>query len=156
MSERSGYADLLRYWGPVVAWMFVISTLSGDPFSASNTNRYIDPVLRYFFPDLSPAGFVLAHTVIRKTAHLTEFFILGCLGYWAMRRGRLPAWSLGRAAAALLLAMGFSLLDEFHQAFVPTRTASIIDSAVDSTGALLSQLVIYLRHTWHRPSGPSA
>src|SRR4029077_15251546 len=78
VSKRAAL-EVALYWGVVVAWMTVISLLSTEPFSAQNTHRYIDPVLRYCFPHLTQNQFLLAHTVIRKAAHVTEFFILGCL-----------------------------------------------------------------------------
>jgi VanZ family protein len=137
---------VIGYWAVVAAWMVCISTLSTDPFSASNTNRYIDPLLRFFFPHLHPAGFVFAHTVIRKTAHVTEFFILGSLLYWACRRGRFPRWRAVWMVQALSVALMYSLVDEFHQVFVPTRTPSLVDSGIDSLGAGASQVFIYLRH----------
>jgi VanZ family protein len=137
--------ELVRYWGVVGAWMLVITLLSSDPFSASNTNRYIDPVLRYFFPELTPAGFVLAHSVIRKAAHLFEFAVLGALSYWASRRGRPPRWRARWALQALIIAGGFALIDEAHQRFVASRTGSLLDSAIDFAGAALAQAAIYLR-----------
>lgn len=137
--------DLLKYWGTVAAWMGVISAMSADPFSATNTHRYIDPVLRFFFPDLTPAGFVLAHSIIRKTAHFVEFFILGALSYWASRRGRQPAWRPRWAVQALAIAGVFALVDEGHQRFVASRTASLADSMIDFCGAAASQAAIYLR-----------
>jgi len=124
--------------------MIVISTLSGEGFSAENTNRYLDPFLRYFFPKLGPSGFVLAHSVVRKSAHMTEFFILGALAYWASRRGRRSHWRLRWAVQAMLLAIVYALLDETHQMFVPNRTGSYLDSVIDCVGALVSQVVIYL------------
>jgi VanZ family protein len=130
----------------VLLWMAVISGLSGEPFSARNTHKYIDPILRFLFPDLGPSGFVVAHTVIRKTAHFVEFFILGCLAFWASRRGRQPHWRGVWAAQSLALAVLWALLDEAHQSFVADRTASLADSGVDSLGAAVSQLLIYLRH----------
>lgn len=136
----------MRYWAPVVLWLLVISTLSGDPFSASNTHRYLDPVLRFLFPDITPAGFVLAHTVVRKAAHFVEFFILGSLLYWALRRGRPPAWRTRTALLALFMAALYALADEARQAFVPSRTSSLLDSGTDTLGAAVSQMVIYLRH----------
>lgn len=146
--------ELLRYWLPVAGWMLCISMFSGDPFSAANTHHYIDPILNFFFPELSPAGFALAHTIVRKLAHFTEFFILGWLSYGALRRNRRPAWQLGLALRAALLAAAFSLVDELHQAFVPSRTPSILDSAIDASGAATAQLVRYLRDrlsaTWKR------
>lgn len=138
--------QMIQYWGVVVAWMAVISLFSTEPFSAANTNRYLDPILRFIIPDLSPAGFTFAHTIIRKSAHFSEFFVLGCLAYWAARRGRLPPWQWSWMLQALLLAMLYSLADEAHQMFVPNRTASLTDSGVDSLGAIVSQVVIYFRH----------
>lgn len=142
-ADRITPTELVKYWGVVAAWMVVISTLSGEPFSAQNTNRYLDPILRFFFPGLTPPGFVLAHSVIRKTAHFVEFFILGGLGFWAARRGREPRWRLGWMLQAVGLAIGYALLDEAHQALEPNRTASLVDSGIDILGALASQGLIY-------------
>ena len=144
--SKTSPRPIIGYWGVVIAWMAVISMFSTELFSAANTNRYIDPVLRFFFPHLRPADFVFAHTVIRKTAHLTEFFILGSLLYWACRRGRWPRWRAVWMLQALAVAVLYSLIDEFHQAFVPSRTPSLADSGIDSLGAALSQAFVYLRH----------
>ncbi len=140
--------ELLRYWGFVVLWMVFISTLSGEGFSAANTHRYVDPLLRYFFPNLTPAGFVLAHGLIRKAAHLTEFFILGLLAFWAARRGRSSRWRWQWAVQALLLGAVYALADETHQMFVPNRTGSYLDSLIDCGGVLASQAWIYWRRGW--------
>ena len=142
----------LGYWGVVAAWMVVISTLSTEPFSAANTNRYLDPILRYFFPHLTAAGFALAHFIVRKSAHFIEFFVLGSLIYWACRRGRPPLWRSTWMLQALGLAVLYALADEAHQAFVPNRTASLMDSGIDSLGAAASQLIIFLRSLWRRRS----
>lgn len=153
--KRTAWSELLRYWGIVVLWMIFISTLSGEGFSAANTNRYLDPVLRYFFPQLTPAGFVLAHGLIRKTAHFTEFFILGLLAYWAARRGRSPRWRWQWARQAVLLGAAYALADETHQMFVPNRTGSYLDSLIDCGGTLASQAWIYWRWGWStRGSSP--
>lgn len=128
--------------------MACISAFSTDPFSAQNTHRYIDPVLRWLFPDLTPAGFVLAHTIVRKTAHFTEFFILATLVFWASRRGRPLRWHWAWSAQALVLSGAWALLDELHQAFVISRTASLWDSGIDTLGALASQCVLYARARW--------
>ncbi|HVM98536.1 MAG TPA: VanZ family protein [Candidatus Acidoferrales bacterium] len=143
---RQERLSILGHWGVVALWMLVISTLSGEPFSAQNTNEYIDPVLRFLFPHFSVAELLAAHTVIRKTAHLTEFFILGTLTYWASRRGRQPAWRARWMLQSIILAGCYALLDEAHQMFVPDRTPSLWDSGIDSLGAAISQVVIYLRH----------
>ncbi len=138
-----------RYWAPVVIWILVISTMSGDPFSAQNTHRFIDPFLRYLFPAITPEEFRLAHFWIRKAAHFGEFFVLGGLAFVAWRRGRRPSWRPRWALQALALVVLCALGDELHQAFVPTRGPSLIDSGIDSLGGLASQVAIFV---WYRVS----
>jgi VanZ family protein len=35
------------------------------------------------------------------------------------------------------------LTDEYHQSFVPGRTASLVDSGIDTAGALLALVLLY-------------
>jgi len=49
--------------------------------------------------------------------------------------------------SALFIAAGYSVLDEFHQSFVASRTASAYDSLLDSTGAFFALGVLWL---WFR------
>jgi VanZ family protein len=130
--------------------MGVISFMSTEPFSAANTHHYLDPILRFLFPHIRPGDFVFWHSVIRKSAHFIEFFVLGSLAFWACRRGRTPRWRAAWMAQALAVAMLYALVDEAHQAFVPNRTASLVDSGIDSLGAVASQLCIYLRSLFAR------
>lgn len=130
--------------------MGCIAAFSTDPFSAQNTHRFIDPVLRWLFPGLGPTGFALAHTVIRKSAHFLEFFVLGALVFWAFRRGRSPRWRWAWSIQAVFLSGSWALVDELHQAFVVSRTASLWDSMLDTLGAVASQVTIYLRHRAQR------
>ncbi len=153
---RQRSKEFAYYWGTVCAWLLLISALSTDPFSAQNTHRYIDPILRWLFPELSPAGFAVAHTIIRKSGHFTEFFILGLLVFWALRRGRQPAWQWSWCVQAVAFCCGWALLDELHQSFVLTRTASLADSAIDSLGAAASQVLIWFRRTFPRLRSPNA
>ncbi|MCC6766503.1 MAG: VanZ family protein [Deltaproteobacteria bacterium] len=125
---------------PVVAWAAFISWFSTDAFSARSTNSYIDPVLRFFFGELTPAGFRLAHSIIRKSAHLTEYAILGGLICRAMTE---PGARISRAVAlrAVACCAAYALLDEAHQALVPSRTGSGVDVLIDTTGAALGTLI---------------
>ncbi len=116
--------------------MAVISGLSTDAFSAQETGRFLLPVLRWFLPKASPATLDLLHSVVRKGAHLTEFASLALLWYRALDWRR-SGWQITAALTALVLAAGFGALDEAHQMFVPSRTASIVDVGWDSLGAAL-------------------
>lgn len=86
---------------------------------------------------------------VRKTAHATEYAVLGFLvmGYCrcaqdAKKRGyneetkykkMLPAWIFGTVYAAT---------DEFHQLFVPGRSGQVSDVMLDSAGVFLGVLVL--------------
>jgi VanZ family protein len=47
----------------------------------------------------------------------------------------------GRPYTAFALCVFYALLDEGHQIFVPDRTPSFYDVALDSTGALFSRFL---------------
>ncbi|MEB2285670.1 MAG: hypothetical protein B6D46_08925 [Polyangiaceae bacterium UTPRO1] len=136
----SAWAAAAKRWLPVFLWAAFISWFSSDAFSARSTNSYIDPVLRSLFGDLTPAGFRLAHSVIRKSAHLIEYAILGGLIYRAISA---PSAPFSRAAAlrALAYCAAYAVLDEAHQAFVPSRTGSGVDVLIDTAGAAFGTLV---------------
>jgi VanZ family protein len=117
----------LAEWLPVVVWGTVIFTLSTSAFSATNTARIIDPILLWLHPSLSGASLLMAHALVRKCAHFTEYGVLYCL----LVRGPMA----GRPYLALMLCAAYALCDEGHQIFVPGRTPSLYDVALDTTGA---------------------
>jgi VanZ family protein len=137
----------LGRWWPALAWAVVISLFSTGLFTSENTGRIIIPLLQWLFPGLPPETLALMHHVIRKCAHFAEYFILGLLilrGIRAGRHGTRPAW----AAVAILLVAGYAALDEFHQSFVPGRTAAISDVLLDTTGGVTAQAVAALAALW--------
>ena len=136
----------LRYWLVVALWMALISYLSTDAFSATNTHLYVDPLLRWFFPDISNPEVLQLHGGVRKLAHFTEFFVLGGLTIWAQRAGRPIVWRLRWMLNAMLLVIGYSLVDEIHQAFTHDRTPALADSGIDMLGGAVAQALLYLRH----------
>jgi VanZ family protein len=136
-----GELGTLQRWLPVVVWAAFISWFSTDAFSARSTNSYIDPVLRFLFGDLAPASFRFAHSIVRKSAHLIEYAILGGLTCRALTTpgARVPRSMIART---LVYCAVYALLDEAHQAFVPSRTASGIDVMIDITGATTGTMLL--------------
>src|SRR5438132_4883095 len=118
---------LLRY-GPLIAWLALIFVASTSEFSAANTSHWIEPVLQWLFPGLSPRRMVLFHALVRKTGHFTEYSILGFLATRAFITS--PNENIRRHwfMTALILVCLCAFSDEYHQSFVPSRTASIYDS----------------------------
>ena len=147
----------LKYWLPVLAWMSLTFLLSTDVGSAANTSRFIEPFLRWLIPNISPEAVAKAHFFIRKAGHLSEYGVLGLMLWRALRQTRLGAsgktpWKT--AVAALVLSVAYAATDEFHQSFVPTRTASVRDVMIDTSGSLLSLSIICTWTTCRRKSSP--
>ena len=136
----------LRSWWPALLWAAVIFSMSTDTFSADHTAVVIAPILRWLFPTLTENQFDVIHHFIRKTAHFTEYFIFALLLYRAVRGAR-KGWRWIWGLAALSVAAGYSALDEIHQAFVASRTASAYDSLLDSIGAFFAIAALWL---WFR------
>src|SRR5207247_2565601 len=88
-------------------------------------------------------GILLAHLLIRKLAHLTEYAVLSYLWFTALNQGR-KGWSLKRAVLSLTLSIIYAATDEYHQAFTPSRTSSLTDVGIDSIGALMIQVYLFL------------
>jgi VanZ family protein len=139
----------VKNWLPAIAWACLISFLSTDVFSSDHTSRFIIPVLHLLIPQASAETLELMHAIIRKSAHLTEYFIFSILLMRALR-GQERGWKLRWAIWAVVLAAGYASLDEFHQSFVPSRTASPWDALLDTVGASVAQIVLWL---WHLPRG---
>ena len=133
----------LRSWWPALAWAAVIFILSTDAFSLEHTNRLIGPMLRWLFPSASPERIYLLHHLIRKAAHFAEYFLFFVFIYRGIRRSR-AGWHWSWALGAWLIAAVYSGLDEFHQVFVPSRGPSAWDSLLDSTGALVALLTLFI------------
>lgn len=138
-------ARLLSRYLPLVTWLVFISVASSDSFSANNTSRIIGPLVLWFFPNTSPETLAVVHFIVRKIAHFTEYAILAYLAARAFRTSPRPALANRWFLAAFALVVVYALLDEYHQTFVPSRTASIYDSFIDMSGGLVTLLVLRYR-----------
>jgi VanZ family protein len=130
----------LAFWLPPLVWMAIIAGFSTGEFSAENTSRVLGPLFRWLFPGAGEPALAALHAVTRKTAHFTEYAALTALWFVALTKER-GLWRQRAAWIALLVAVGWAILDELHQATVPSRTASVTDVALDSTGALAAAIV---------------
>jgi len=133
----------LRAWWPALLWSGLIFFASTDTLSSAHTGSVIEPFLRWLIPSISDNRIDDIHFFIRKCAHFTEYFIFFLLLYRGIRGGR-RGWHWSWALAAWFVAAAYSALDEIHQSFVASRTASPFDSMLDSTGALFALLALFL------------
>jgi VanZ family protein len=123
-APKVGLPVLLQAWLPVLIWMTVIFLFSNQPYSGAITERY----------------FGTYNVPIRKISHGLEYAIL----YLLSRRAFLLSgqkWHSKATLLGLVLACLYALTDEWHQSFVPGRSAALSDAGIDSIGALCACLV---------------
>jgi VanZ family protein len=135
---------LVWRYGPLAAWMAFMFFASTGAFSGENTSRIVRPLLLWLFPDISEERIVLVHFVTRKVAHFLEYGVLALLAARAFSNS--PGQLLRRRwfLISLLLVVIYSLSDEYHQSFVPSRGASIYDSLIDTFGGLTALLLYFV------------
>jgi VanZ family protein len=139
------FPRFVSHYLPLIAWLAFISFASSDNFNAGNTSRIIGPLILWLFPNSSPETLAVVHFVTRKIAHFTEYAILGFLAARAFRTSPRPAINQRWFLICVTLVVVYALLDEYHQSFVPSRTASIYDSLIDMAGGLTVLIFIIFR-----------
>jgi VanZ family protein len=127
-------------WVPVIAWMMLIFAGSTDALSAEQTSRFLVPFLHWLDPHISFATIAAIHMSIRKLGHVSEYAILATL-LWRAFRSLLPESLWWPAIISLGGAAGYATMDEFHQSFVPVRTASESDVMIDIFGAIAALVI---------------
>jgi len=133
-----------RYWLPVFLWMCVIFLMSTGSFASAETSRFIEPAIRFLFPHMSDRKVDFIHGLIRKCGHLSEYFILGLLLFWAFGKGRADPPARRAVLYSVIIIALYAASDEFHQMFVAGRTPSVVDVGIDTVGGMLAQAVCLL------------
>jgi len=135
----------LSRYGPLILWAALIFIGSTDLLSAANTGGVLVRPVLWLFPHASERTVAIYQFATRKAGHLTEYFILALLCARAFRTSSRELLRQRWFWASLLLVVAYSLSDEFHQSFYPSRTASIYDSAIDSVGGLVALTILWRR-----------
>jgi VanZ family protein len=130
-------------WVVTLAWAGNITFLSTASFGGPVTGWLLAQLLSSLHIHLAHPTFEIVHFLIRKLAHCTEYAIFSLFLYFSINPRHPESWHTRRALGAVVIAGLFSLTDEYHQSFVPGRTASIKDCGIDTFGALLAMLLLY-------------
>lgn len=118
-------------------FIFTMSSFGSD--SSNAQSGQIIQVLRQVFPSLSSRTSGLDASVltfiVRKTAHFTEYAILGVLFHLFYRQILPQKNGLQLFILAILSSFLYACTDETHQLFVPGRSGQFTDVLVDTLGA---------------------
>jgi len=131
-------------YAPLFLWIGVIFLLSSGSGSTAATSRIIRPLLEFLFPAASEGSLQLMHFYIRKTAHFTEYAVLG---YWALKAFTRTAaeWLRNHFyISAFAVVIIVASLDEFNQRFISSRTGSVWDVLLDISGGLFAIVVWFI------------
>jgi len=134
----------VKFWLPVLLWMSFIFWMSTGTFSGENTSSIIVPIIKFIVSGISDEKANLIHGLIRKSGHVTEYFILAGLVLRAFCAGAISTLTRKQIFYSLLVVALYASSDEFHQSFVATRTASIIDVGIDTIGGVLAIIIAEL------------
>ncbi len=130
-------------WALVLLTMGLIFLGSHSSRSFQHSSRFLVPVIKWFWPTITPRGLGTAILVVRKCGHVTEYALLALAVWWAMRSNHASnSWKPVRIA--FLVAFLYAVSDEFHQTLVPNRQGSPWDVLIDTTGAALALTAAHL------------
>lgn len=87
----------------------------------------------------------MIHFFVRKFAHMTEYLLLALslqlpVTAWL---SKFFAWK-NRILLGFFATVLFAALDEFHQTFVPGRSGNFTDVCIDSIGAMIASLFLFI------------
>ena len=141
--------------------IFIFSSQNGD--SSSNVSNEVgewvlEDVLDIEVPEGVAASDVeiFAGFKIRNFAHMFLYFLLGLTSHllasslWGIKLSLKPSRVLYSALCAFGLSLLYACTDEWHQSYIPGRTATVRDVLIDCIGITISivivsavQLIIY-------------
>lgn len=147
----------LRYWlgvwWPVALGIAVIWTESQWFMGADHTTHILRPIWQAIFGPVPDARWEVIHHYLRKTGHFVGYGLIGLAWLRAWRHTLPLAKFWIDAALAMLGTATMATLDEWHQAFLPNRTASPWDVLLDCTGALVMITLASAAMLIRRPRG---
>jgi VanZ family protein len=141
------WLKFIKYWLPSLVWMVVIFSASADANSYRHSSTLFEPLMHWLFPRMPQAQVAQFHHLFRKCGHLTEYAILGMLLWRTIHRPQknlVRPWRWDEAGLALAIVFLYAASDEFHQVFVPGRTALVSDVLIDTCGGAVGLTLLYL------------
>lgn len=152
--KRKGIVFLLLS----LLWMTVIFMFSAQTGEASDIqSSFLTDLICKLIPfELSDSGINTLTFIIRKTAHFTEYAILGALyfetvhSFRAYRKNERNIYRDDRRAPwktvlfTTALCMLYAMSDEFHQSFTAGRSPAVRDVIIDTCGGFAGSMLVLL------------
>lgn len=136
---------LLRAWWPALVWIGLIAFESTDFFSSRNTGTALYTILTRLFGHINFHRFLIFHHYLRKTGHVVGYGMLSLLLLrgWRATLGQVPRLLLRTALLSWLGTVLVAAMDEWHQSYIPSRTGTVRDVALDTVAGVAFLVVAY-------------
>lgn len=131
-----------------MCFIFIMSSF-GHNSSDAQSNLFVDFIAQNF-PHVRHGlenNLISLSTLIflvRKTAHFTEYAILGALFYLNLIQFPKLNSHIKKLPLPILFSFLYAITDELHQVFVPGRSAQFRDVLIDILGASFGAIITYL------------
>jgi VanZ family protein len=141
----------VRAWWPALVWIGLIAFESTDFFSSRNTGSMLYTLLTRLFGQVDFYTFLVFHHYLRKTGHVVGYGMLSLLLLrgWRATLGPVPKLLLRAALLSWLGTVLVAAMDEWHQSYLPSRTGTAHDVALDTVAGVAFLLAAYF---WLRRS----
>lgn len=142
--------DKIIAWSSLLLWMGLIFFMSSQPAEISNSQS--DLIIKIFEVvgiDLDARFGNLASLIVRKGAHLTEYFILYILAYRVVIIYKKEKFAI---IYTLIIVFVYACSDEIHQYFVPGRAMAIRDVIIDTIGGIIACFIIKIYNKYIKKS----
>ena len=118
----------------LVLWMIFIFIMSNAKAVESDTHSgvIVDILSNIFSLD----SIDILTVIVRKCAHMFEYFILGILMLNCLKDYNIKNILI----ISIMLCILYSCSDEIHQLFIEGRSGEVIDILIDSIGIILGSL----------------
>ncbi len=113
------------YWAAAITYALIIFLLSS--LSGSQTDRF------YLFKNSDKVIHIMVYSVLCLLLNRAFFFT-----FKNSVKRYVPI-------IAIFISIVYAITDEFHQSFVPGRYASMDDIFADGIGAVISQIILYIK-----------
>jgi VanZ family protein len=141
----------IKNWLPSLIIMILIFMGSNDPVSGEKS----DFITRFIWKSVawitgvtgSPEQQAATTFIIRKLAHITEYFFLALSYYYGIAKTiKINSGNFQKISLLVVsMAVIYSISDEYHQTFIRGRVGTYEDVLIDSIGIMCGYLLINLK-----------
>jgi len=121
----------------LIIWMIIIFLMSNSSaVESSNQSGLITTLINRI---LMLENFEFLDFIIRKSAHLFEYIVLGILMINCFKNYNIKNYFL----LAIILCFIYACTDEIHQVFIPGRSGKVQDVLLDTLGSIVGVVSYY-------------